>query len=51
MTYNWRGAAFGAGIAILFSAAPLLEHCRTVGTAFAQQPEPANGSHCQNARI
>jgi tetratricopeptide (TPR) repeat protein len=42
MTYNWRGAAFGAGIAILFSAAPLLGHCRTVGTAFAQQPEPPN---------
>ena len=48
MTYNWRGAAIGAGIAILFSAAPLSAPCGTVGTAFAQRPEPTNGSQCEN---
>src|SRR5262245_41407138 len=42
MTYNWRGAAFGAGLTILFSAALLLEPCGTLGTASAQQPESTN---------
>lgn len=38
MTYNWRGAAFGAGLAILITAPLLLKPCGTAGTAFAQQP-------------
>jgi tetratricopeptide (TPR) repeat protein len=42
MTNKWGGAAFGAGLAILFSAALLLEPCITAGTALAQRPEPTN---------
>src|SRR5262245_28332562 len=48
MTYNWRGAAFGAGIAILFSAARLLEPFRIIGTASAQQPESTNSLQDEN---
>ncbi len=48
MTYNWRGAAFGVGIAILFSAAPLLGPCGTIGTAFAQQPETPDSLQGEN---
>jgi CHAT domain-containing protein/tetratricopeptide (TPR) repeat protein len=48
MTYNWRGAAFGAGLTILLSAAPLLEPCRIFGAAFAQQPETTNSLQVEN---
>ena len=48
MTYNWRGAAFGAGIAILFSAALLLEPFRIIGTASAQQPGSTNSLQDEN---
>jgi len=48
MTYNWRDAAFGAGLAILFSAAFLLEPCGAVGTAFAQQPGTPNSLQDEN---
>src|SRR6266542_4971523 len=48
MTYNWRGAAFGAGLAIFFSAALLLKPCGTVGTAFAQQPGTPNSLQGEN---
>jgi CHAT domain-containing protein len=41
--YNRRGAAFGAGLAILLSLPPLTELGGTVGTAFARQPEPRSG--------
>jgi CHAT domain-containing protein/Tfp pilus assembly protein PilF len=40
--YNRPVTAFGIGLAILLSAPLLLEHCRTVGTVFAQQPETPN---------
>jgi tetratricopeptide (TPR) repeat protein len=48
MTYNWRGAAFGVGLAILFSAALLLEPSGAVGTAFAQQPGTPNNLQGEN---
>jgi hypothetical protein len=48
MTYNWRTAAIGAGIAILFSAAPWMEPCETLGTAFAQRPESPNRLRVEN---
>jgi CHAT domain-containing protein/tetratricopeptide (TPR) repeat protein len=48
MTYNWRGAAFGAGLAILFSAAVLSEPCGTIGTALAQQPGTSNSLPGEN---
>src|SRR5215510_963823 len=48
MTYNWRGAAFGAGLAILFSAALLLGPCRTIGAASAQQPGSTNSLQGEN---
>jgi CHAT domain-containing protein/tetratricopeptide (TPR) repeat protein len=48
MTYNWRGAAFGAGLAILFSAALLLKPCGTVGTSLAQQPGTPNSLQGEN---
>src|SRR5262245_3637430 len=40
--YIWRLAAFGAGLAFLLSAPPLLAPCRTIGSAFAQQQETTN---------
>jgi len=46
--YIWRVAAFGAGLAVLLSAPPLLVPCRTVGTAFAQQPETTNSLQVEN---
>src|SRR5215510_2623647 len=48
MTYNWRDAAFGAGLAILFSTAFLLEPCGAVGTAYAQQPGTPNSLQDEN---
>src|SRR6266508_3541007 len=48
MTYNWLGPAFGAGLAIFFSAALLLKPCGTVGTAFAQQPGTPNSLQGEN---
>jgi len=48
MTYNRRGAAFGAGVAILSSAPRLLAPCKTAGTAFAQQPKAANSLQGEN---
>jgi len=48
MTYNWRGAAFGAGLAILFNAALLLAPCRAIGTASAQQAESTNSLQGEN---
>ena len=46
--YIWRVAAFGAGLAVLLSAPPLMASCRIVGTAFAQQPEPPNSLQDEN---
>jgi hypothetical protein len=48
MTYNWRGAAFIAGLAILFIAALFLEPCGAVGAAFAQQPGNPNSLEGEN---
>jgi tetratricopeptide (TPR) repeat protein len=48
MTYNWRGAAFGAGLSILFSVASLVEPYGTLGTAFAQRPESPNSLQSEN---
>jgi CHAT domain-containing protein/predicted negative regulator of RcsB-dependent stress response len=41
-------AAFGAGLAILLNAPPLLEPCGNAGTAFAQQPETSNSLKGEN---
>src|SRR5262245_46202490 len=46
--YNWRGAAFGAGLAVLLSAASLFEPCGAVGTAFAQRSEIPNSLQDEN---
>jgi len=43
--YNWRVAAFSAGLAILLSAPPLSDSCVTVS---AQQPEPTGSSQGEN---
>jgi CHAT domain-containing protein/Flp pilus assembly protein TadD len=48
MTYKWRGAAFGAGFAILLSAPLLLEPCGTIGGVFAQQQEPPTNLQNEN---
>src|SRR5262245_60070729 len=46
--YGWRGAAFGAGLAVLLSAASLFGPCGTAGTAFAQQSEIPDSSQDEN---